>query len=51
MARSAGPGKVPLPWGQTRVVYEVHPSWGERFNIWHGKVTVKAADSKIIKDR
>jgi hypothetical protein len=40
-----------FPWGQTRVVYEVHPTWGERLGIWHGKVTVKAADSKITKDR
>ena len=48
----AVPGKIPLPWGQTRVVYEVHPSWGKRLGLWHGKVTVKAADSKIItKDR
>jgi hypothetical protein len=47
----AVPGEVGRPWGQTRVVYEVHPSWGERFGIWHGKVTVKASDSKITKDR
>ena len=47
----AVPGTLGFPWGQTRVVYEVHPSWGERFGIWHGKVTVKAADSKITKDQ
>ena len=47
----AAPHQLGRPWGQTRVVYEVHPSWGERLGIWHGKVTVKAADSKITKDQ
>jgi hypothetical protein len=29
------------PWGDTRVVYEVHPFWGKRFNLWSGKVVQK----------
>jgi hypothetical protein len=30
-----------VPWGETRVVYEVHSFWGKRFGIYHGKVTKK----------
>jgi hypothetical protein len=29
------------PWGETRVVYEVHPFWGKRLNLFQGKVTQK----------
>jgi len=39
---------VPLPWGETRVVYEVHPFWGQRFDLWIGKVTRKVADGPVL---
>jgi hypothetical protein len=29
------------PWGDTFVVYEVHPFWGKRFNVWSGKIAQK----------
>jgi hypothetical protein len=30
-----------VPWGETRVVYEVHPFWGKRFGLADGKVAKK----------
>jgi hypothetical protein len=43
------PVPPPLARGETRVVYEVHPLWGKRFDLWDGKVTKKVMDGRIVE--